>query len=359
MSWADAVKQLKETASNLKVTNQQNIINQTQVHMTVNQQINQQFQMHQENQQDENIYENTNPYANPNGTSNGDEGINSQSSSSAMKSSQVGSQTNTYAPLQTSLSTQGKSTNISSLTKSGGTFEDEMKALNVIILQEREKTESKLNNLGTVMKNIVVTNNERFKLTEQQQIYTQIHTQACMIGIQEMASKLNITISSSDSLIEQASHQHKQLPSSTKATSSTLITSTEKNNIIRDIQETMEDKSQGDPSLKDSKIGDDDNNRNASDPEMTVSKYSTVSKDTAIISMSPGPTRDNHIHKSKLTKLEDHLSSITVSTADLSDTDMHVLTQDSFRSGIDASDQPGIVGRCDGNTIPGNGNSGF
>ena len=54
LSWADMVKQLKETASNLKLCNQQNIINQTQVHTTINQQINQQFQMNQETQTNNN-----------------------------------------------------------------------------------------------------------------------------------------------------------------------------------------------------------------------------------------------------------------------------------------------------------------
>ena len=103
--------------------------------------------------------------------------------------------------LQTSLSTQDKSTSISSLTKSSGIFEDKMKALNVTILQERDNTESKLQSLGVVLKNIVTSNDWRFELAEQQQSYNQIQPQACMLGIQEMASKMNITISSGETLI--------------------------------------------------------------------------------------------------------------------------------------------------------------
>ena len=84
-----------------------------------------------------------------------------------------------------------------------------------------------------------------------------------------------------------------------------------------------------------------------------------MSTDTAIISMSPSTNKDSIGNKSKFNKIEDHLSSITVSTADLSNTDMHVLTQDSFRSGIDTLDQPGLMGRCEDNTIHGNGDSRF
>ena len=267
-------------------------------------------------------------------------------------------QANQYTSLQTSLSTQGKSTNISSLTKSGGTFEDEMKALNVIVLQEREKTESKLNNLGLVMKNIVIANDKRFELAEQQQIYTQIHTQACMIGIQEMASKMNITISSSDSLIEQASHHHKQLQMSSKINPSTLITSTEKQSMIHETQDANCGHRISNSIRKHSQEIELHHNSNVSVPGNTINKISE-SADTAIISMSPGTNKDGMATKSKLTKIEDHLSSITVSTADLSDTDMHVLTQESFRSGIDTLDQPGLMERCEDNTIHGNGNNSF
>ena len=179
-----------------------------------------------------------------------------------------------------------------------------------------------------------------------------------MIGIQEMASKLNLTISSSDSLIEQASHHHQQLPPPTKINTSTLITSTEEDNILNEFQNKTDGYNYNSRTKDDKKVHSI-SNRNDVAPDMTVNKQSVISTDTAIISMSPGSTKDDIIQKSKLAKIEDHLSSITVSTADLSDTDMHVLTQDSFRSGIDASDQPGIMERCVDNTIPRDGTSGF
>ena len=67
-----------------------------------------------------------------------------------------------------------------------------MKILSVTMMQQRERTENRLQILSSVLSEFLQNNDLCFEMSEKQQTITQVQSQACMLGIQELATNINI-----------------------------------------------------------------------------------------------------------------------------------------------------------------------
>ena len=87
-------------------------------------------------------------------------------------------------------------------------FEEKMKALQQTIQKNEKESEDRLVLMGTTINDLISSNDRRFT---QVQTFNQIQTQACMMGIQELAAKLNLQISPPDDLVKRAKEEISQL----------------------------------------------------------------------------------------------------------------------------------------------------
>ena len=81
------------------------------------------------------------------------------------------------------------------------TFEEQMKIIQQTIRHNEEQSNQRFINLGTTIKDLVTSNEVRL---HQIQLMGQVQSQACMMGIQELANKLQLQISNSEELVERA-----------------------------------------------------------------------------------------------------------------------------------------------------------
>ena len=80
-------------------------------------------------------------------------------------------------------------------------FKDKMISLQCTIKKNEDTTEKRFQMIGDTLNKMVMSNKYRFNQIE---LAGQIQTQACMMGIQELAAKLNLQISPTKELLKKA-----------------------------------------------------------------------------------------------------------------------------------------------------------
>ena len=78
---------------------------------------------------------------------------------------------------------------------------DELQSLQDTVRQGQDQTKAMIGEFSSIIQELAETTNTRF---EQQHMISTVRSQACMLGMQEIAKKLNIKIPSSGELLAQA-----------------------------------------------------------------------------------------------------------------------------------------------------------
>ena len=176
MSWADTVKLLRESPGNLRdvsnhQTNQYLQSNTTTVTQQVNQQINQSFILRQND--------------------------------TPSSTNQVPENTNIAPKDHIRQEPIVLNNNNSTVTPANKPFsiEQQIQSLSIKLQQDKEQSDQRFSGFSTLITQMIDSNNQRF---QRQQLENQIHSSACMMGLQELASQLNLTISLTEDLQKKA-----------------------------------------------------------------------------------------------------------------------------------------------------------
>ena len=177
-----------------------------------------------------------------------------------------GSDTNTLAVVSNATEVpQANSSQLSTLTKTetlGTRFKEEMKALCLNLIQEREQSNPLFQSMNILLHEMVATNNRNFSILDHQQSFTSMQSKACLLGLQEIVDKMNIEIPTNESLVTHTSKMHQLpiplLPSTAEKTSTdtitisanTLTSNTSSINKVQDESPTEEDENHLDSERK-------------------------------------------------------------------------------------------------------------